>query len=416
MAEVNAGCFVENPDDLSLYKSEYIRSTLLQCLFSFYIDSDDDGDDEGDDGDDDDAHGTSTMVSPPTHMPQSPSPSVRGLPKASVQPSPAPSPSSTAGTSTVPEIDDAVREANKTSGFLDPSGAVVDGSLFVLELELSNLPERKRIWFVTDFGHNSSRSFMIYYDPSPVTTNITKVGQTTRTQDAEDYTFEVKFSTRLLSKPDPKLLSCPSVTDPLSDLISAQKNRSLTPDHLLAMRKAAEKFSSCRNETKALNPVSLVTVEGVQPTMIPTKKRFTTCEIKGGDKLEGPSIAVEFSIDKGREVEIEFRINGSSGVSFSGTPVNDQTESFSLGPSSVQPAEPPSVAETLGHSRLVVAESSDSLNIARLLGQITSSVVGASIGISFVINVGTPFLALVYPNRKTLLQCYILLTLEINLC
>lgn len=191
--------------------------TLLQCLFSFYTDSDDDGDD---DEDDDDAPVTSTMASSQPHMPQSPSPSVQGPTKAGGQTSPAVSLPPKAGKSTAHEIDDAVREANKTSGFLDSSGAIADDSEFVREMELSNLPERKLVLFVAFFGHNSNRSLLIYFDPSPVSANITQLSQGTEKQDKVDYTFQVKFSTRMRSKPDPKLLSCPSVTDPLNDLLS----------------------------------------------------------------------------------------------------------------------------------------------------------------------------------------------------
>lgn len=305
------------------------------------------------------------------------------------------------------DIDDDVREANATSGFLDSTGAIVKGSKFVLEMELSNLAERKRRYFEFDFGHDGSVYFVVYFDPSPVSANISQVSKEWETQDQQRYSCKIRFSTRMLNKPDPRLLTCLSVTEPLDELIFAQREDALTPDHPLAMRKAVAKFPSCRHEIELVNRSSLITVEGCQASVGYMSPYYLISEIREIGTLRRPDVDVTFYVDKGTKVEVKLNINGEAGVSFSGAPVIDRTEVFHLGESTVQPVEPPAVAGTAGHSRPVPAGSSDSESTAKLLGQSTSLVIGASIGISFVINMGTPFLVVVDPIRKTLFHCYI---------
>eukprot|EP00210_Caulerpa_lentillifera_P004695 g4479.t1 len=278
------------------------------------------------------------------------------------------------------ETEDAILEANRTSGFLDSNGAIRGDYNYLLELEAHNLPDQELLIINVDFGNGNIRRLMIYIDSSPVSADIQELPNPNENPNraTDDYAFRIRFSTRMVTQPNEATASCQAVVEPLDSLRTAQLNReqgALTPHHLMSMIIASSNLGSCSEDLDQLDPASVVSVDGVNAHVESQGERIYISQLRDGTRPEGSVVTVNFSVDRNRKKRVTFKVGGESGVSLSGVRANEEARLYSVGLRSNKNAR---------HSK----------RIAEITGTTNTALVVTALGVSFVANViGLPMLS-----------------------
>jgi len=271
---------------------------------------------------------------------------------------------------------------------------------FAVELHLEGLPEQELISLEFGFDNNITRSLLVYVDTRPVSVNIKQNGASKEdiNRGRVRYELDVIFSSRIVSRPNEEAFSCTGVTGPLNSLIYAAQfsggRHSLTPSHLMAVKNAADKLSTCATPQKKLHEDSCVSLNGVNASFISDDSGLDVCGFTNRRTPLTTVLTAVLSLEKGQTRNVTVKVNGDAVVSVTGMRVPESAKSFVF-ETRVSPftSDPPSTSK------------SDSVAAMRKLGTAISGVTGAAVGLSAVVSLGTPFLSFVVPAGNKHLFC-----------